>query len=330
MNQRLSISVAMCTYNGEKYLREQLQSIAAQTRPPHELVVCDDGSTDATPEIIEEFSRTAAFPVRFIRNPENLGSTKNFEKAIGLCTGDLIALSDQDDIWLPEKLARQAEMMERDPELGGVFTDAELIDGSSKPMGKRLWKNIEFSPRERKRLRAGRATEVLLKRNRVTGATLMIRANKRRFVSPIPPSWVHDAWIGWMLAIYSKLAIIDEPLISYRIHSNQQLGVEAIASPQHGSLLKRLRIAKLEEPAKSLWDADQLRKLETRLLEMSTPLDQALLDALQAKIRFLLERGDTKHSRVVRVGRVLRDANKYRHYGHGARGVIWDIVVMFV
>ena len=109
------ISVAMCTYNGEKYLHQQLASIAQQTRLPEEMVVCDDCSSDSTPEIIEEFARTVPFPVRFFRNPQNLGSTKNFEKAIGLCTGDMIALCDQDDIWMPEKLARQAEMMERDP-----------------------------------------------------------------------------------------------------------------------------------------------------------------------------------------------------------------------
>lgn len=113
---RPRISVAVCTYNGSRFLPEQLTSIAAQTRLPDEMVVCDDGATDATAEIIEKFARTAPFLVRFIRNSQNLGSTKNFENAIGLCTGDLIALSDQDDIWMREKLGRQAEMMERDPE----------------------------------------------------------------------------------------------------------------------------------------------------------------------------------------------------------------------
>ena len=119
-------------------LPEQLASIAAQTRQPDELVVCDDGSSDATPQIVEDFASLVAFPVRFFRNPKNLGSTKNFEQAIGLCTGDLIALCDQDDIWLPEKLARQAEMLERDASLGGVFSDAELVDDRSQPIGKRL------------------------------------------------------------------------------------------------------------------------------------------------------------------------------------------------
>src|SRR5947208_14214106 len=102
-----SISVAMCTYNGERFLKEQLESLAAQTRQPDELVVCDDRSTDSTPHIVEAFARAAPFPVRLEVNDRCLGSTKNFEHAILRCTGALIALSDQDDVWHPEKLALQ-------------------------------------------------------------------------------------------------------------------------------------------------------------------------------------------------------------------------------
>ena len=108
MTHSKTISVAMCTYNGEKYLREQLESIALQTRLPAELVICDDRSTDSTSEIIRNFADSAPFPVRFNLNPVNLGGatkgiTKNFEQASRLCTGDLIAFCDQDDVWLPKK-----------------------------------------------------------------------------------------------------------------------------------------------------------------------------------------------------------------------------------
>src|SRR6266567_6944512 len=99
------ISVAMCTYNGARFLREQLESIAAQSRLPDELVVCDDGSTDETVETIKAFVGRAPFAVRLEINSKNLGSTKNFEKAIGLCEGEIIALADQDDVWKPQKLA---------------------------------------------------------------------------------------------------------------------------------------------------------------------------------------------------------------------------------
>lgn len=92
-----TISTAMCTYNGEKYLREQLESIARQTLLPNELVVCDDCSSDETVEIIQDFSRNAPFSVRLMINENNLGFAKNFEKAITLCSGEIIVLSDQDD-----------------------------------------------------------------------------------------------------------------------------------------------------------------------------------------------------------------------------------------
>src|SRR4029079_17285220 len=92
--------------NGARFLPEQLRSIAAQTRPPDELIVCDDRSTDETAQVIEAFAATAPFPVRLVRNEERLGSTRNFERAVSLCDGSLIALADQDDSWHPEKLAR--------------------------------------------------------------------------------------------------------------------------------------------------------------------------------------------------------------------------------
>ena len=95
----MNISVAMCTYNGDLFLEEQLRSIAAQTRQPYEVIVCDDGSTDGTEEIISAFRNAVGFPVHVKRNSINLGSTKNFEQAIGICTGDAIALCDQSFEW---------------------------------------------------------------------------------------------------------------------------------------------------------------------------------------------------------------------------------------
>src|SRR5918996_5112957 len=99
------VSVALCTYQGEKYLQEQLDSIAGQLRPPNEVVVCDDGSTDGTLGILDRFRSRAPFPVRVYVNEKQLGPTKNFERAIAHCEGALIFLSDQDDVWHPEKLS---------------------------------------------------------------------------------------------------------------------------------------------------------------------------------------------------------------------------------
>jgi glycosyltransferase involved in cell wall biosynthesis len=324
------ISVAMCTYNGEKYLREQLQSIAAQTRLPDELVICDDGSTDLTAAIVDEFSISVPFPVRFIRNPENLGSTKNFEKAISLCTGDLIALSDQDDIWLPERLARQAEMMERDLALGGLFSDAELIDAKSALLGKCLWENIEFSPRRQKQFREGHETEVFLRKMAVTGATMMIRANLRRLFTPVPVIWVHDSWIAWMLVVYSKLEMIDEPVIRYRLHSSQQIGVESLASTRSLPLKKRLEYDKREEPGRSLLAAQWFEELERHLTAVGGIKDHTLLGRLRQRIEFYHFRANVSTKKLQRLAGILINARNYHNYEHGFKGLVRDIVIVFV
>ena len=104
MDGLLNISVALCTCNGARFLSEQLVSLAEQTLRPIELVVCDDASDDGTWQLLEEFQRSAPFPVRLYRNVRRLGIAQNFEQAMLLCEGDVIALCDQDDVWLPEKL----------------------------------------------------------------------------------------------------------------------------------------------------------------------------------------------------------------------------------
>ena len=143
------ISIALCTYNGSRYLKEQLDSIAGQTRLPSELIIRDDRSTDDTVDIARRFAETAPFAVKVHVNSENVGSTKNFELAIEGCSGDIIALSDQDDIWLPQKLERLEAEFAADPGVGLVFSDAELTDEKLAPLGVRLWRET-FKRRDQK------------------------------------------------------------------------------------------------------------------------------------------------------------------------------------
>src|SRR5574341_2231095 len=157
MNSRPRLSVAMCTYNGARFLSTQLESLARQERLPDELVVCDDLSTDATRQVVSAFAAEAPLPVRFVANETNLGSTKNFEKAIGLCSGELIALSDQDDVWDPRKLRLLEQRFTEEPDLGFVFSDAEMVDQDLRPLGYTLWQSVRFGVREQKACKGGRA-----------------------------------------------------------------------------------------------------------------------------------------------------------------------------
>src|SRR6266700_2789050 len=144
------ISVVLCTCNGGRYLKEQLESIAQQTRPPAELVVCDDNSSDDTISVLTDFAARAPFPVHVVKNSQRLGSTRNFDQAIGLASGEFIALCDQDDRWAPEKLDRLSQFMVRNASIGGVFSDADLIDGQSRPIGTTLFAKHKFSLRKQR------------------------------------------------------------------------------------------------------------------------------------------------------------------------------------
>lgn len=223
----MKISIALCTYNGEKFLSDQLESFLHQTRLPDELVVCDDASSDSTLEILEDFAKKAPFEVRIFRNDKNLGSTLNFEKAIKLCTADIIFLSDQDDVWLPKKIETIESEFLKSESVGMVFSDAELIDEDSKPLRKRLW-DFYFPLRKRKKASEEGFFKILLEANVVTGATMAFRANLREAFLPIPtdlPNVIHDGWIAMCLSILAEVKFIEEPLVKYRIHRGQQIGV---------------------------------------------------------------------------------------------------------
>src|SRR5579872_584318 len=161
----MRLSVALCTYNGAAYLPSQLESIAAQERLPDELVATDDCSTDDTLEILEAFAATAPFPVRISRNVANLGFAQNFARAISLCDGDLIALCDQDDVWMPARLGATEAVLAEDADVGLVCSDAELVDADLRPTGETLLGRLGLKPAERELLGGDRGVEVLLHRN---------------------------------------------------------------------------------------------------------------------------------------------------------------------
>jgi hypothetical protein len=227
----LKISVALCTYNGARFLNDQLASLAAQQRQPDELVVFDDCSTDNTMELLEKFS--APFPVRLHSNNCRIGSTANFELAIAACEGELIALCDQDDIWTPEKLTVIERRFIDNPDTALVFTDAEIIDDQAKPTGATLWESIHFDHAAQQKIRSKDACELLSQRPVVTGATMTFRASFRDLVLPIPRDipLIHDGWIALMISLAGRLDPIAQPLIKYRQHDDQQLGVRIDETP---------------------------------------------------------------------------------------------------
>ena len=225
-------SVALCTYNGERYIREQIESIINQTMPVDEIVVCDDGSTDDTIQIIEKLRSETDITLRVFKNEEKLGVGKNFQKAVDLCKGNIIFLSDQDDVWLPNKVETISSFFEKNNQIDVVFTDAELIDGTGQTVmltPNNLW-GYHFTKEYKKMFDSGMQLEpFIIGRNHATGATMAVRrdfAAKHPFVAMCSHGEVlHDFALAIFAAECNSLGYLEQKLTKYRIHSNQTCGI---------------------------------------------------------------------------------------------------------
>lgn len=245
-----TVSVAMCTYNGERFLAEQLQSIQQQTRRPDQLVVCDDGSNDSTRDILQTFSQSAPFPITLQFNSINLGVTRNFEQAISLCQSDFIALCDQDDRWHPTKLQSLAQHLVANPKAGFVCSNAALINQHGTRMRDTLWDRWRIDPSMLAAEPSRKRGLHLLRANCVTGATMMIRRDLVcAHALPIPASWVHDHWITMLCEILERPGCTSAELLTeYRQHEGQVLGLS-----YKGRFSRRTNLAERErEKAASL------------------------------------------------------------------------------
>ena len=321
----LSISVAMCTYNGVRFLKKQLASIAAQSRPPDELVVCDDCSSDGTPEVLNEFARSSRFATRFVVNHEHLGSTKNFEKAIFLCQGKIISLADQDDVWYRHKLERIEEAFMRSSAIVAAFSDADVIDEDARPLGFKLWKACRFDSGEQARFAKHRALEVLVRHPVVTGATMAFRRELFDIVAPIPFDHIHDRWISFLLVARGQFEVIREALMQYRQHKEQQAGLP----PQKLSGL----IAQAQRRGATFHheEIDRFRQLRERLTRRETdfPYAQTALHEIERKVTHLTHRAQLPQTRIARLPLVLRESLNlgYWRYSAGWNSIARDLVI---
>ncbi len=309
----MKLSVALCTFNGAAFVEEQLTSIAAQSRRPDEMIVCDDMSTDATPRILERFSVAAPFSTRIIRNRQRLGTIRNFEQAIERCTGDVIFLSDQDDVWRPEKIATMADRFIRDVRLACLFTDARRVDESGKPLGDSLWNHIAFTESERRRVERGRAFDVLMRHNVATGATMAFRAKWRGMILPIPNQVLHDRWIALILSAVARVECLDLPLIDYREHPEQQIG----AGQPAGGLRRWLAMARETGPDEWRQRAAELRLALPRLESLgAVPRDR--IEQLRRYIEHLETRASLPPQRWRRVPTVIRELATLRYFRYSS------------
>jgi Glycosyl transferase family 2 len=324
----MRISVAMCTYNGADFLSAQLESIIAQSRPPDEIVVCDDGSTDDTHALLKQFAANSPVPVSLQFNEKNLGSVKNFEKAINLCTGDIIALSDQDDVWRADKLCLIEKAFQQAPTAGLVFSDAEIVGQNLESLDRSMWDQVNFDAHKRKLVRSGRALEVLITGWTVTGATMAFRSEFVKLSLPIPEgiAMIHDGWIALTVAAVAEVVMIEQPLIKYRQHGGQQVG--APSRTQEAEVEPNLRHAfRRRNSTSDLYTI--LATLEERLVAHSGTYDTRNALSFVGDYSFHLNvRANLPQSRLNRLPGILREllTRRYHEYANGFKSAAKDLV----
>ncbi len=330
------LSVALCTWEGRRWIGAFLQSVAEQERLPDELVVQDDASLDGTADLIREFAETAPFPVRLEVNDERVGSTANFATALGRCQGEFIALADQDDLWYPSKLRLLEAELEGDPTVTLVFSNADLIDEDGRKLGRRLW-----ATRRIERLLARNAVvseELFARRALTTGCTMAVRRRAADAALPFPAELAHplapmrhDRWLSLVAAAVGTVRALPEPLLAFRVHPSQETGVlvgaqlpRALAAAALGAF----RASPEESAASSRARGTQLRAAARRAEEVG---DFAEAETLRRVARGYEVRGDDAGSLRGRLGLVVRGVRQaaYDPTPIGAAGVAADVVRAF-
>ncbi|GAA1055657.1 hypothetical protein GCM10017608_23110 [Agromyces luteolus] len=325
------VSVAIGTHNGARFVEEQVRTILGQSRPVDEIVVSDDASTDDTLEIVEravaEHRRGGgAVDLVVLRNPEPLGVTANFEQALRAATGDLVALADQDDVWRPDRIALALAAFDQRPSLRLVASDADLVDAEGSRLPASLFGTLGIDEALRAAVDGPAAFDELLRRNLLTGATVMLRRDLVELAAPFPPSWVHDEWLAIVAAVSGGVGVRPEQLIGYRQHGANQIGVTTLG---WGGRIDRLRAPRTGRNGRLLARAVALAERLPVIAERAGRVAPEFVATVTGdKLAHERARSSLPAARLARIGPVLREwrTGRYTRYGLGPQDVLRDLV----
>ena len=227
----------MTTYQGERYVAEQLASILSQRALPEEVVIGDDASSDRTPDVLHDVARRSPVPIRVIRRDVNLGLARNVEEVLAACGGRVIVLSDQDDVWATGKVEAAAAAFD-DPAVMLWFSDAELIGADGEQLGRTAWEAVHFGPAQQRLVGGGSGLRRLLHGQTVTGATMAIRREVLDVALPLPDEaggsaglYLHDGWLSVIAYLLGGAAVDPRRLTQYRQHAGQVTGMSMTGTP---------------------------------------------------------------------------------------------------
>jgi len=320
-----SLSVALASRNGAPFIEQQLRSIFTQIVRPDQIVVSDDASTDGTIDIVEAvFAEFSHLGVRttILRNAQPLGVRANFEQAMLACTSDLIALCDQDDVWERSRIERVTARFRGWPDLLMLSSDARLIDADGAVLDHTLFEALGASRKEVGKIEEGRGFELLLKRNIVTGATIVLRRSVLARAVPFPSPWVHDEWLAIIASVLGPIRVYPEPLVDYRQHGANEIGVRKL------SPIGKLK--RLFEPRDERYDylLERATVLLARLEELGDKVWEERLERAEQKVEHLAVRAAFPASRSARIAPVLREARtgRYAQYSRGKADILRDLL----
>ncbi|MFL5774041.1 MAG: glycosyltransferase family 2 protein [Flavisolibacter sp.] len=235
------ISVVMTTYNGEKFLEQQLDSVLQQTYPNIELIVIDDRSTDSTYEILSRYAER--YPkMKLYENEVNLGFIKNFERGCGLANGEWIALCDQDDYWHPDKLSKMAAAIGNAPM---IYCNSLLCNENMESIGVYISERAVFQP-----IKSPLQQAVFC---RIYGHASLITKALTRKATPFLDAIPHDWWLSFVATLHGEIRYLDEPLVHYRQHASNLYGAVG------GKRRKKSKEQKWQEKMK------EIKKIRTRI-----------------------------------------------------------------
>lgn len=316
-------SVALASYNGERYIKEQLESILNQSVPPFEIIISDDGSSDSTNHIVNSFLGDRGFQnFKFIKNELKPGVIGNFTNAISNCTSDIIFTSDQDDIWHPDKAKFILSKFDENQDALMIFTNGYIVDEYLNKKNGSMWDAIKIPHTDC--IRGKQLFNILIKRCVVTGATMAIKKDLFEMANPIPEEWLHDGWFAWIAVINNGLFGFDKKLIYYRQHSSNVVGMNA-----KGSLLKRIK-----SWYRCIDELEELRIIRYNRYKRILDLNEKKLTGTQRKeirncLNFwqtLIELKDKTAIKKFSLMTHLYIMGWYNKYFNGIRGYVRDII----
>jgi glycosyltransferase involved in cell wall biosynthesis len=323
MTAHLATTVALCTFQGQRFIAAQWESLIRQTRRPQQIVVFDDASSDHTWQLLQELSEKASasgIPTVMHRQESNVGYVRNFQAALERSEGDLVFLCDQDDIWHPTKLSLMASEFEKRPDLLMLHTNARLIRENGEPEGRGLFHALEVTNDEIDAVHRGFAFEVLLRRNIVTGATMGIRRQVLNHALPVPAGWIHDEWLAIVAASRGAVDVLDRDTIDYRQHGGNQVGAA------RRNALEKIHGGKVSR-------GEYLERTRTRFETMlqrvnsgELPLRAQRRDLLLRRLDHARLRAALPGSRLKRLALVWREyrTGRYSQFSTGFRSALAD------